>query len=152
VILADVNVLIYAFRKDTRHHAASKPWLDGVVRGDAQFGLSPLALSAVVRITTNPRIFQEPSSIEEAFAFCDNLLGQPHCDIVRPGERHWSIFARLCRDTATRGARVADAWFAALAIEHGCTWITYDRDFARFPGLEWRLPAASRTAAGQGSG
>jgi predicted nucleic acid-binding protein len=33
---------------------------------------------------------------------------------------------------------VPDAWFAALAIEHGCEWITEDRDYARFPGLRWR--------------
>ncbi|HWB49334.1 MAG TPA: hypothetical protein VG651_09510 [Stellaceae bacterium] len=37
---------------------------------------------------------------------------------------------------------VTDAWFAALAIERGgCTWITYDRDYARFPGLDRRLPS-----------
>ena len=33
------------------------------------------------------------------------------------------------------------AWFAALAIEHGCEWVTLDRDFERFPGLRWRLLA-----------
>ena len=96
MILPDVNVLIYAFRKDSPRHSGSKPWLDNVIRGDAQFGLSPLALSAVARIVTNPRVFKEPSPIEEAFAFCDNLLGQPHCDVLRPGSRHWTIFTRIC--------------------------------------------------------
>lgn len=139
--LADVNVLIYAFRKDTAHHAVCKRWLDTVVGGDAQFGVSPLALGAMVRIATSPRIFKHPSPIDEAFAYCDSLLSQPHCEVVRPGERHWSIFTRLCIETGTRGARVTDAWFAALAIEHACTWITYDRDYARFPGLDWEEPA-----------
>ena len=37
-------------------------------------------------------------------------------------------------------ADVPDAYLAALAIEHGATWITTDRGFARFPGLRWRLP------------
>lgn len=141
MILADVNVLIYAFRKDTARHDTCKPWLDKLVMGEAQFGLSPLALSAVARITTNPRIFRHPNSTKEVFAYCDNLLGQPHCEIVRPGERHWTIFKRLCLETGVRGPRITDAWFAALAIEHGCTWITYDRDYARFPGLDWREPA-----------
>ena len=142
MILADVNVLINAFRADATQHAVCKSWLDSVVTGDAQFGVSPLALSAVVRIATNPRIFEQPAPIVEAFAYCDDLLNQPHCEIVRPGERHWAIFKRLCVETRTRGARVSDAWFAALAIEHGCTWITCDRDFARFPGLNWQEPAA----------
>ena len=140
MILPDVNVLLYAFRSDSPRHAVCKPWLDGVLLRDAQFGLSPLALSAVARIATNPRIFKQPSSVEEAFAFCDNLLGQPHCEQVHPGPRHWSIFKRICLEGGIGGPRISDAWFAALAIEHGCAWITYDHDFGRFPQLDWREP------------
>ena len=141
MILPDVNVLIYAFRGDMERHGLCKAWLDGVVRGDTQFGVSPLALSGVIRIVTNPRVFAEPSLIEEAFAYCDSLLNQPHCEVVRPGPRHWTIFRRLCVEAGARGPLAADAWFAALAIEHGCARITYDRDYSRFPGLERREPA-----------
>jgi len=35
-----------------------------------------------------------------------------------------------------------DAYHAALAIEHGCEFITADADFARFPGLRQRHPLA----------
>jgi len=142
MILADVNVLIYAFRTDLPQHGVCRRWLAGVVAGDARFGLSPLALSAVVRITTNPRAFRTPSGIDEAFGFCKDLLEQPHCQVVEPSERHWDIFRNLCIATETRGPRVSDAWFAALAIEWGCEWITLDRDYARFPGLKWQVPAA----------
>lgn len=141
MILPDVNVLIYAFRTDNAHHAICKPWLDRIVSGDVLFGVSPLVLSAVARIVTNSRVFKDPSPIEEVFAFFDDVLSQTHCQIVKPGERHWSIFTRLCLETGTRGPRITDVWFAALAIEHGCTWITYDRDYARFPGLDWQEPS-----------
>jgi len=140
MILPDVNVLIYAFRRDMPQHAVCRAWLVDVVRNNASFGLSPLVLGAVVRVTTNPRAFRMPSAIEEAFGFCGNLLGQPHCQIVEPGERHWEIFRGLCIETDTRGSRVTDAWFAALAIEWGCEWITLDRDYARFPRLKWQVP------------
>jgi toxin-antitoxin system PIN domain toxin len=143
MILADVNVLIYAFRADLPQHRLCHRWLAQIVAGDARFGVSPLALSAVVRITTNPRAFKEPSDLDEAFGFCDDLLAQPHCQVVDPSERHWTIFQDLCRTTETRGPRVSDAWFAALAIEWGCEWITTDRDYARFPGLKWRLPSTA---------
>src|SRR5262249_22468961 len=63
-----------------------------------------------------------------------------NCVPVEPGDRHWPIFERLCRETDTTGSRVSDAWFAALAIGHGCEWVTLDRDFARFPGLKWSVP------------
>ena len=143
MMLPDVNVLIYAFRRDMAQHAICRPWLERLVESDTRFGVSPLALVAVVRITTNPRVFRTPSSIDEAFAFCDNLLGQPHCQIVDPGERHFDIFRRLCIETETCGSRVTDAWFAALAVEWGCDWITLDRDYARFPRLTWHAPEAA---------
>jgi toxin-antitoxin system PIN domain toxin len=141
VILPDVNVLIYAFRQDVPQHAICRAWLNGVIMGDARFGVSPLVLSAVVRITTNPRSYRMPSTLEDAFGFCEDILGQPHCQIVEPRERHWDIFKRLCLETDTGGTRVSDAWLAALAIEWGCEWITLDRDFARFPGLRWQVPS-----------
>jgi toxin-antitoxin system PIN domain toxin len=142
MILPDVNVLIYAFREDLLQHALCRRWIAAVVSSDARFGLSPLVLGAVVRITTNPRAFRTPSAIEEAFGFCEDLLGQPHCQVVEPGDRHWDIFRRLCIEADIRGPRVTDAWFAALAIEWGCEWVTLDRDYARFPGLRWQLPGA----------
>jgi predicted nucleic acid-binding protein len=67
-------------------------------------------------------------------------MSQPHCAIVEPGERHWAIFRRICAEAAIRGPRITDAWFAALAIENGCTWITFDSDYARFRELDWREP------------
>jgi uncharacterized protein len=140
MILPDVNVLIYAFRDDVPEHSVCRPWLDAIILDEAHFGISPLALNAVVRITTNARFSPKPSTLDEAFGFCEDRLGQPHCQIVEPGKRHWSIFRRLCLETDTGGRRVTDAWFAALAIEWGCEWITLDRDHARFPGLRWRPP------------
>lgn len=35
---------------------------------------------------------------------------------------------------------VTDAHLAALAIEHGLTLLSTDRDFRRFEGLLWRDP------------
>ena len=142
MILPDVNILIYAFRADMTQHARIRLWLTAVVERDAAFGISPLTLSALVRITTNVKAFREPSALKECFEFCKALTSQPNCRIVEPAEQHWAIFERLCRETETTGPRVADAWFAALAIEHGCEWVTLDRDYARFPDLNWRTPDA----------
>jgi toxin-antitoxin system PIN domain toxin len=140
MILPDVNVLIYAFRSDVPQHQLCREWLARVIISDVPFGLSRLVLAGVVRITTNQRAYREPSSLEDAVGFCDDLLGQPNCHPMEPGDRHWDIFKRLCLQTNTHGRRTTDAWFAALAIEWGCEWITLDRDFARFPGLQWRTP------------
>lgn len=140
--LPDVNVLICAFRPDSPFHATCRSWLDRIILGEARFGISTLTLSAVVRITTQRTTVQATSTLEEAIGFCDDILGQPNCQLVEPRERHWDIFKRLCLETETRGRRVTDAWYAALAIEWGCEWVTMDRDYARFPGLRWSRPDA----------
>ena len=142
MILPDVNVLIYAFRSDASQHARCRAWLDKVVAGDEAFGISPLSLAAVVRVTTNRRSYPVASALEEAFAFGEDLIAQPHCQLVTPGARHWDVFRNLCIDTETRGGDTTDAWYAALAIEWGCEWITLDREYARFPGLKWSAPQA----------
>jgi len=117
-----------------------KAWLENVLQNDERFGVSPLALSAVVRIASNPRVYANPSPVSDIFEFCDSLLGMPNCQVVEPGKSHWGIFRRLCLKTGTRGPTVTDVWYAALAIEWGCVWITFDRDYARFPELKWRQP------------
>jgi len=68
------------------------------------------------------------------------LLEQPNATRIVPGDRHWTIFETLSREAGATGNLAQDAWFAALAIESGCEWITTDRDLARFPGLSWRRP------------
>ena len=138
--IADVNVLVSAFRPDAEHHAICRRWLEDVITGQEPFGVSPQALCSMVRVATHRQVFKTSSRLPELFAFCDNLLGQPHARVVQPGERHWGIFRQLCLQVEARGNLVPDVWYAALAIEQGCEWITMDRDFARFPGLKWSVP------------
>jgi len=140
VILPDVNTLVYALRRDSRDHARYSRWLNTVVNDESAYGIAPQVLCSVIRLATDPRVFKQPSEFEEALQFCRALLEQPHCEVIQPGRHHWSIFVNLCRTAQASGNLVQDAWFAALAIEHGCDWITTDRDFARFPGLQWRTP------------
>jgi toxin-antitoxin system PIN domain toxin len=139
--LADVNVLLQAFRADSSDHILCGAWLDGVVNGESKFGISPQVLSRVVRIVTNPQVFVQPSELEETLRFCEGLMEHRHCVVVHPGPRHWEIFSKLCSEVNARGNLVPDAWYAALAIEWGCEWITLDRDYARFKRLRWSLPS-----------
>lgn len=140
MILPDVNVLLYAYRSDAARHEAYRAWLEGIVNGDSAYGISPQVLCSLVRISTHPRIYSRPSRLEEALGFARVLLEQPNCTVIWPGSNHWSIFESLCAQASATGNLVQDAWFAALAIESGCEWITTDGDYGRFPGLNWRRP------------
>ncbi len=141
MFLPDVNVLIFAHRTDScADHAAYAQWLTDLANGYEPFALSSLAIVGVVRITTNPRIFRKPSTLDEVFAFIGELTTRPNARLVHPGPHHIEIFEDLCRRSGAAGKLVADAHHAAVAIEHGCTFVTTDSDFDRFPGLRWQHP------------
>jgi toxin-antitoxin system PIN domain toxin len=140
MLLVDVNVLVYAHRTDAQEHPLYREWLESILNGEGAFATAELVLSGFVRVVTHPRVFKEPSPLSSALAFADEVRGRPNCIVVAPGERHWDIFTRLCREVSAKGNLVADAYLAALAIESGSEWITTDHDYARFPGLRWRHP------------
>jgi predicted nucleic acid-binding protein len=77
LILPDVNVLVNAFRGDAPDHALCRSWLDGVVNGESRYGMSTQVLSTVVRVTTHPKVFKQPSPLDEALRFGEVLLGNP---------------------------------------------------------------------------
>lgn len=143
MLLADVNVFVYAHRPESPRADEHRTWLEGALAADEPFGVSELVLSAFVRIVTHHRIYNEPSPTDVALAFCRTVLDAPSTVVVRPGPRHWQVFERLCGDAGVRGNLVPDAYLAALAIEHGATWVSSDRGFARFPGLRWQPPLVS---------
>jgi len=141
MLLPDVNVLLYAHREDaTPDHELYAKWMVGLATGPEPFALSILAFAGFARIATNPRIFRRPSTLDEVFAFTAELARRPGARVVGPGPDHLVIFERLCRESGASGKLVADAQHAAIAIEHGCTWVTTDSDFDRFPSLRWRHP------------
>jgi toxin-antitoxin system PIN domain toxin len=135
LLLADVNVYLYARRRESPRHEDYLAWLERCLGGPEPFGVSELVLSSFLRIVTNHRVYRQPTPPEAALEFCAAVLDAPAAVPVRPGSRHWSIFADLCRSVGARGNVIADAYLAALTIEHGATWVTNDRGFARFPGL-----------------
>lgn len=138
--LPDANVLIYAHREDAAEHTRYADWLRALTNADEPFALSDVVLSGFLRIVTNPRIFKQPTPMDVALAFCERLVQWPRAVMIVPSCRHWEVFASLCR--SVQGPLVADAYLAALAIDHGCELVTTDGDFARFRGLRWRHPLA----------
>jgi toxin-antitoxin system PIN domain toxin len=142
LLLADVNVYLYAHRRESERHAEYRAWLEDRLSGAEPFGVSELVLSSFVRIVTNRRVYLEPATPVQAMEFCDVVLAAPAAVPLRPGARHWGIFAGLVRDSGARANLVPDAFLAALALEHGATWVTNDAGYRRFPGLTVRSPLA----------
>jgi hypothetical protein len=140
VIIPDVNVLVYAHRADAPHHSPYREWLERTVNQPASFGIPSLVCSGFLRVVTHPRVFDPPTAAAVALHQIEQLRDRRNFAHIEPGERHWRIFADLCASSGAKGNLIADAYLAAIAIESGSRWATTDRDFARFPGLEWFHP------------
>lgn len=124
-------------------------WLRAMAEGARPFGLSELGCSAFVRIVTNVKIWDDATPLVDALGFVDNLRRRSTARLLTHGPGSWDAFSRLCVAARARGKLVADAYHAALAIEHGCELVTADADFARFPGCAGDIP--SRTERSRAS-
>jgi len=140
MILLDVNLLVYAHDETSKYHPRAKAWWESQLNGSRLVGLSWVTLLGLIRLLTNPRIFQNPFSPPELLAIVQTWLEQPHVKIVHPSENHFTLLANLITQIGTAGNLTTDAHLAALAIERGLILQTTDSDFARFPGLKWKNP------------
>ena len=142
MILIDANLLIYAYNSGSREHEGARPWLEGVLSQPEPVGLTWMTLLAFMRITTTSRLMAQPFSLEEVVSIVDEWLALPQVVVLDAGPRHWEILRGLLLAGQASGALVMDAELAALAIEHGASLCTTDRDFARFAGLKVENPLA----------
>jgi len=140
VIVPDVNLLVYAHDSTSRHHADARAWWDETLRSQVPVGLAWVAVLGFLRVTTNARVFENPTPVRDAIGVVRSWLAQPATQVLTPGERHSEILFGLLEELGTAGNLTTDAHLAALAIEYGAEIATNDTDFARFPGLRWFNP------------
>jgi uncharacterized protein len=139
VTLWDVNLWVYAFRPDSPLHQAARAELEQGSRSADSYLFCPHVAASFLRLVTNPRIFAEPSGLEEAWAFVDELESRDRAVKVDADAMAWGVFKHLCLASRTTGNGVPDAFLASIAIRHDATLVTSDRRFERYQGLEVRF-------------
>ena len=143
MILVDANILVYSHVASFSQHKAARKWLDGKLNGSPQVGLPWSSLLAFLRLVSNPRIFERPEPIANAWLQVRAWLECEAVWIPQPTERHADLLNELLTLPGVHGNLVPDAHLAALALEHGLTLCSTDGDFARFPILRWQNPIAA---------
>jgi toxin-antitoxin system PIN domain toxin len=143
VILVDANLLVYAHVGSLPQHARARSWLDGELSGVSRVGLPWPSLLGFLRLVTNPRVFQRPEPMADAWAQVVAWLEADVAWIPQPTERHRDVLASLLEAPGMQANLVPDAHLAALAIEQGLTLCSTDGDFGRFAALSWRDPLAA---------
>jgi toxin-antitoxin system PIN domain toxin len=140
VKLVDVNVLLYAVNRDAEHHEAALAWWQDALSGDESIGLAWSVLLGFLRIAANPKIFPTPVSAAGAIKHIDAWLTVPNVCVITEKPEHWKLLRVLLKETGVAGNLTTDAQLAALAISHGASLVSFDRDFVRFEGLRWETP------------
>lgn len=138
--LLDVNVVLAAHREDHPHFEAAWTWLAEVLGADLPFTVTNPVAGSFLRLATNRRIFSIPTPTTDAFDYLRALRGQPGHTLLGPGPRHLDLMESLCVGADAQGDLIPDVQLAAIAIEHACELVSFDRDFARFADLRWTRP------------
>ena len=138
--LLDVNVVLAAHRDDHPHFKIARAWFEDMLAERSPFSVTDLVAGSFLRVATNRRIFSVPTPVAEAFGYLRALRDQPGHVLVGPGPLHLELLERLCIDADAQGDLMPDVQLAAIAIEHACELVSFDRDFARFADLRWMRP------------
>lgn len=141
MVVPDANVLLYAVNSASAHHEESLEWLDRSLAGAEAVGFSWVVLLAFIRVSTNRSVLPEALDVGDSTAQVQAWLSAPAAVQPEPTVRHAEVLRGLLLDSGTAGNLTTDAHLAALAIEHGGTIVSYDRDFGRFTGVRHQLPA-----------
>jgi predicted nucleic acid-binding protein len=87
-------------------------------------------VASFLRLVTSPRIFQQPTPIEEAVAFIDALMASSGVQLAPLGPE-WPMLRQLCLDKRLGGNDVPDAWLSAAVAHRGEHLVSFDRDFRK---------------------
>lgn len=143
MILPDVNVIVYAYKREEDRHDRYADWLNGVAAGTEALALVDVVLTGFLRIVTNSRIYADPAPLGEALSFVAALRAAGSSRAVHATAAAWKQLAAFAEtDRLLRGNLVPDAWLAAIAVTNGARIATADAGFSRFAGLEWFDPAS----------
>ncbi len=138
--LVDANLLLYAVNEDAPLHREAKAWLEQALSGTETVAFTWPVLLAFLRLSTRPAVFPHPLELGEALDIVESWLAQPCVTVLQPTQRHLALLRGLLEPVGTAGNLTSDAHLAVIAIEHGAAICSADRDFARFPGVQWIDP------------
>ena len=142
MILVDSNLLIYSSLSVSAHHSQAKVWLNAQLNGIERVGIPWVSLTAFLRISTNPRLFEQPI---DASAAWQQVMDWLNCSVVwipEPTQRHTEILGTLIQSSNATANLMTDAHIAAIAIGHGLTVCSADSDFSKFNVLRCHNPLA----------
>ncbi len=142
MLLIDTDVLIIAANRHDDRHVTAKACVERLINGGGTVIFASASLVGFVRTVTRAIRGLPQLTLGEAFGVIDLLLARPRVQLAVPDALHFSRVRELLEGAGAGGRHVDDAHLAALALQYSATIVSFDRGFARFPGIKWESPAA----------
>lgn len=141
MILPDVNVVLYAYDARSPFHKDARVWFEDVLSEEQVF-FTWHTITGFIRIITHPSALKNPTTTEKAVGIVSKWLELENTHLVFLEKRNWPLFSKMLIEGQASGNLVMDAHLAAMAASCGATLATTDRDFTRFPGIQYKNPFA----------
>ena len=134
MIAVDTNILVYAHRADSRFHESAAHAVRKLAEGKAAWAIPWACVHEFITITTHPRIYDPPSSVDSAIAQVTGWVDSPNLVLLSEGLEHFNVLTQFVVDGDAIGPRVHDARIAAICAAAGVSELwSADRDFSRYP-------------------
>jgi predicted nucleic acid-binding protein len=113
VILIDANILVYAHVSSFAQHNLARVWLDQQLNASTAVGLPWPSVLAFLRLVTNPRVFEHPEPIRDAWQQVRTGLY-----LRRPGYRSLQSSTLICWVNFLRYLAFTVTWSPTLTLLH----------------------------------
>ena len=136
--LVDVNLWLALLVRQHDHHKLARRWFDRLTVSEA--GLCRLVQLGVVRLLANRSIMGVHAvSAAAAWDLIGKLLEDERVDFISEPDEIDAVLPALLLYPIPTGKLVTDAYLAAFAICSSRRFVTFDRGFRQFRGLELDL-------------
>ena len=145
MIALDTNLLVYAHRPESPHHAEARTLIDVLRAGTASWAVPWPCVHEFIAVVSSPRVFKKPTTMDVAFAAVDAWLAGNNLHFLSESRGHLEELRGFAVRAKITGPRIHDARIAVICLHHGVHEIwTADRDFSAFPQLKVRNPLVKK--------
>ena len=137
--LPDINVWLALGIADHPHHQRAQYWWNTSM-GDRAVFCRTTALGLTRLLTNSTVMAGSPLSVSESWRAYHDFLSVPEVSIAAEDPALETRLSRLIDAGAVTPGLWTDAYLAAFALSSGLRLVSFDNDFARFPGLNWLRP------------
>src|ERR1043166_8047072 len=133
--LVDLNVWLALAYDLHVHHDRARQWFETI--GDGQAAFCRLTQLGLLRLLTNLSVMKaDVLSQKKAWEICDRLIADRRVRFIGEPEQLDQTFRNLTRSSQPARNLWSDAYLAALGKSSGLAMVSFDRAFAKMPGVE----------------